>query len=190
MARHGATTRVSADPVEQVALWKVRFAGADPTTLGSGSKRALPFIDDAAVPPEKLAQFLHKTTQLLAKYDLTSPIWGHAGDGHLHLAPQLDLGRKKDVDKLFALTREFNDLVIALGGTPTAEQGDGRLRGSHLAQLYGDEIVELFASVKHICDPQNIFNPGLKHQATEAFAKAHLRSHYSLSHLSDHILNS
>jgi FAD/FMN-containing dehydrogenase len=187
MGRHGAQTRVSTDPVEQVALWKLRRAGA---AAAVGAKQPLPFIDDAAVPPEKLAQFLHKTTQLLAKYDLTAPVWGHAGDGHLHLQPQLDLRRKKDVDKLFSLSSEFHDMVIALGGTPAGELGDGLMRGPYLSKLYGDEMVELFAAVKQACDPLGVFNPGKKTEATESYARAHLRSDYSLSAFSDFVVHS
>jgi FAD/FMN-containing dehydrogenase len=189
MARHGAKTRVSTDPVEQVALWKLRQAGAGNLVV-AGAKQPLPFIDDAAVPAEKLAQFLHKTTQLLAKYDLTAPVWGHAGDGHLHLQPHLDLRRKKDVDKLFNLSREFHDMVIALGGTPAAELGDGLVRGPYLEKLYGEEMLELFASVKHIFDPLGIFNPGKKSAATESYARSHLRSEYSLAGFSDFVVHS
>ncbi|HVQ44565.1 MAG TPA: FAD-binding oxidoreductase [Candidatus Saccharimonadia bacterium] len=185
MRRHGATVRISTDPVEQVALWKIRRSTVA-TWLSHGSKHALPFIEDAAVPVEKLPQFIDKTYKLLRQHDLEPALWGHAGSGNLRLQPRLDLSKKKDVDKLFTLAREYAELVISLGGTPSASHGDNLLRATFLPKLYGEELYEILASVKHIFDPQDIFNPAQLTGATEDYARAHLRTHFTASQLHDY----
>jgi FAD/FMN-containing dehydrogenase len=187
MLRRLATgTRVATDPVEQVALWKLRRSAATMLELHDGRKQALPFTEDGVVPLDKLGQFIERSYKLLAKHDLEGAVWGHAGDGNMRLQPLLDLSRKRDVDKLFALGREYIDMVVALGGSPSAGNGDGLLRAAYLPHVYGEELAELYASLKHIFDPHGIFNPGKKSQATEAYARTHLRAKYSLKHFYDH----
>jgi FAD/FMN-containing dehydrogenase len=187
MRRYGATTRVSTDPVEQVAIWKIRRDAPALMALTGHGRKALPFIEDAAVPVARLAEFIDRTHKLLAKHDLEAAIWGHAGDGHLHLLPFLDLSKRRDVDRLFHLSHEFHDMVVALGGTISAEHNDGLLRATYLGRQYGEEIAELMATAKHAFDPLSIFNPMHKTEATEAFARQHLRDSYNLRHLYEHI---
>lgn len=186
-SRHGATTRISTDPIEQVALWKIRHSLATAGWLTGGSKPALPFIDDAVVPPDRLPLYLDKTYKIFAKHDLEAAIWGHAGDGNFTIEPMLDLSKKKDVDKLFHLAREYYDMVIAIGGSTSGGQGDGLLRALYLKQLYGEELTELLSQVKHIFDPHDIFNPMKKTEATELYARTHLRSGYHLGHHYEHL---
>jgi hypothetical protein len=78
-------------------------------------------------------------------------------------------------------------MVIALGGSPSGSLGDGLLRSLYLKDLYGEDMMELFATVKHIFDPLSIFNPMKKSEATEEFTRAHLRSEYTIKHL-DHVV--
>jgi FAD/FMN-containing dehydrogenase len=112
-------------------------------------------------------------------------MWGHAGTGNLRVQPKLDLSKKKDVDKLFALSAEYRELVTSLGGTFTSAHNDNLLQSAHLSELYGEEFVELLAAVKHIFDPQNIFNPSKKTGATDEYARAHLREQFSAGRLHD-----
>jgi len=184
---HGAGVRVATDPVEQEALWKIRHSAAAVIWMNEGPKKALPFIEDGIVPVGKLAQFLDKTYQMLARHDMDIAVWGHAGDANLHLQPYLDLAKKADVDKLFELAREFNDIVIGLGGSTSGEHNDGIARGPYLQKLYGDTMYGLFEQVKVVFDPHGILNPGKKLGVTEAFQRAHLRTEYSMKHLYDHL---
>jgi FAD/FMN-containing dehydrogenase len=178
ISRHGGTTRVTSDPLDQVALWKIRRSTAAIAWMSNETKPALAFIEDAIVPPDKLGSFLDKTYKLFRKHDLDVAVWGSAGDANLHLLPRLDLTKKKDTDKLLVLNREFYEMVIALGGSTTASYGDGLFRAAQLKNLYGEEMFELFAGVKHIFDPQDIFNPKKKVQATEEYAHEHLRAEH------------
>ncbi|HUD11882.1 MAG TPA: FAD-binding oxidoreductase [Candidatus Saccharimonadia bacterium] len=187
LARHASSSRVSVDPVEQVALWKIRRSVSSWMWQADTVKPALPFVNDGIVPPERLSTFLDKAYKLLAKHDLDAAIWGHAGDAHLHLQPRLDLSKKKDVDKLFTLGREFHDMVISLGGSPSGGLGDGLMRSLYLKDCYGEDMMELFATVKHIFDPLSILNPMKKSESTEEFTRAHTRSEYTIKHL-DHVV--
>jgi len=183
MARYKAATRTATDPIEQVALWKILHDASTASWLTPGSKSALPFIDDATVPVSKVPQFLDKIYKLMAKYDLDAGVWGHVGDGNLCLEPALDLGKRRDADKLFHLTSEFCDTVIALGGTTSGGQGDGLLRSLYLHQLYGDNMMELFDEVKTMFDPHHIFNPHHVTGVTESYVRDHLRDNYRLGHI-------
>jgi FAD/FMN-containing dehydrogenase len=179
--------RLATDPNEQLRLWKIRRSAAAVIWMAPGAKKALPFIEDGVVPPAKLPQFLEKTYKLLRKHDLQIAVWGHAGDGHLHLQPFLDLSKKKDVDKLFELMAEFNTMVIELGGSIGGEHNDGLIRSPYLKELYGEEMYQLFVNVKQLFDPQNILNPGKKIGVSETDLRQYLRTEYNLKHLYDHM---
>ncbi|HEY6736648.1 MAG TPA: FAD-binding oxidoreductase [Candidatus Saccharimonadia bacterium] len=170
--------RTSSDPVEQVALWKLRLAGSRYMEPANGQKRAVPFLEAAVVPLPKLGALLDKTTKLLKQYDAMAVIWGHVGDGNLSFMPRLDLSKKKDADRLLNLSRDYAELVASLGGTPSGTAGDGPLRSLWLDKVYGDELVKLFAAVKHVFDPHNVFGPGQKTNADPAAVRAALRTEY------------
>lgn len=190
LQKFGAKVRVSTDPVEQQALWKIRRSAAAVMWMTNGTKKALPFIEDGIVPAKKLHLFLNETYKLLNKYDLDIAIWGHAGDANLHLQPFLDLSKAKDVDVLFELSAEYNKLIISLGGSTCGEHNDGIMRGIYLKDLFGEKMYQIFEEVKDACDPNGILNPGKKLGATEEYAREHLRSEYSLKHLYDHMPHS
>jgi len=164
LSRAGGRPHTSTEPLEQVTWWRLRRSIHETTWSGFAAKPALP-VADAWVPPDRWTQALDKTAKLLTKYDLTAPLAGHAGDGHLALYPSFDLSRKKEVDKLFSLSREFADLIISLGGTPSGE--------------FGDDLAAVHAEVKTIFDPHGLFNPQAKTGATETYARSHLRGDYS-----------
>jgi len=187
LKKHAGDFRVSTDPIEQEALWKIRRSAAAVIWMAPGAKKALPFIEDGIVPAARLGTFLERTYKLLQKYDLDIAVWGHAGDANLHLQPFLDLSKKKDVEKMLDLSHDFTELVISLGGSTSAEHNDGLIRAPYLQQLYGTAMYELLRQTKHIFDPHNVLNPGKKVDVTESIMRGRLRTEYSLSHLSDHL---
>jgi FAD/FMN-containing dehydrogenase len=187
LKRFATSQRVATDTLEQEALWKIRRSAAAVVWMTGGAKKALPVIEDGVVPVAKLSQFLTLTYRLLAKHGLNAAVWGHAGDGNLHLQPFLDLGKPKDVDKIFALASDFYDIVVSLGGSTSGGHNDGMMRGPYLRAVYGDQMYELFEQVKTVCDPHNILNPGKKIGVTEADVRPYVRRAYSLNHLYDHL---
>lgn len=171
------------DPAEQEKYWKIRHASATIAGHSEGSLKAVPIIEDGIVPPEQLETYLKGIYELFARHKLTVAVWGHAGDANLHLQPFLDLSQLGDRQKAFRLMDEYYQMVVSLGGSISAEHGDGRLRGPFLQAQYGPEVYALFQKVKQIFDPYNILNPGVKVNVTADDIKPLLRKNYSLGHL-------
>lgn len=128
-------------------------------------KHTAPFIDDLVVPPEHLPTFLPEVRAIIKKYKLLATIAGHMGDGNFHIIPLMEIEKKEERDKLEPAMKEVNNLVLRYGGSLSGEHNDGMIRGSWLEAMYGPEMLSIFKEVKHIFDPQNIFNP---HKKTDA----------------------
>jgi FAD/FMN-containing dehydrogenase len=175
------------DLTAQARLWKVRHASASVVAHSEGPLKAIPIIEDGVVPPEKLGELIQGVYQLFANAQLQAAVWGHAGDGNLHMQPFLDLSQVGDRQKAFRLLDDYTKLVISLGGSTSGEHGDGRLRAPYLETLYGTQTYQLFQKIKQIFDPYGILNPGVKINVTLDDIKPLLRSEYSMNHLYDHM---
>jgi len=175
------------DPAAQARLWKVRHSAASVVAHSEGHIKAVPIIEDGVVPPEKLAELINGVYKLFASAQLQAAVWGHAGDGNLHMQPFLDLSQLGDRQKAFRLLDEYHKLVLSLGGSTSGEHGDGRLRAPYLPQLYGPETYAIFQKIKQIFDPYGTLNPGVKMGSTLDDIKSLLRSEYTLNHLYDHM---
>lgn len=141
-------------------------------------KHTAPFIDDLIVNPEYLPAFLPKIRKIIKKYKLFATIAGHMGDGNFHIIPLMKLEDPKQRAKLLPAMKEVNNLVLKYHGSLSGEHNDGLVRGPWLEQQFGKEIVGLFREVKHIMDPQNIFNPHKKADATWDYSFSHIRDHF------------
>ncbi|HEY5806239.1 MAG TPA: FAD-binding oxidoreductase [Candidatus Saccharimonadales bacterium] len=182
-----ASVQVETEPLKQEELWKIRHASALVASQAEGGAKALPIIEDGVVPPERLREYLDGIYQLFERNHLQPAIWGHAGDGNLHMQPVLDLSQVGDRQRAFRILDEYYSLVISLGGSTSGENGDGRLRAPYLEKLYGPEVYALFAKVKQIFDPYGTLNPGVKMNASMEGVKQQLRPSYSMDHLYDHM---
>jgi len=141
-------------------------------------KHTAPFIDDLIVRPEYLVEFLPKLRKIINKYHLFATIAGHMGDGNFHIIPLMKLEDKKERDSLLPAMKEVNDLVLGYKGSLSGEHNDGLVRGPWLEDQFGKEIVDLFRQVKKIMDPNNIFNPHKKSDATWEYSYSHIRKHF------------
>lgn len=184
---YGGSCQIETDPEQQDQLWRIRHSAASVIAHTDNNSKALPLIEDGIVPVEKFVEYLNGIYTIYEKYNLVVAVWGHAGDANLHIQPFLDLSQLGERQKLFKLMDEYNQLVISLGGSITAEHGDGRIRAPYLKQLYGEEVYELFRAVKKIFDPYNTLNPGVKIDVTVDELKPMLRQEYSMKHLYDHM---
>lgn len=187
LATHVTT---ASDPNSQSRLWKVRHAAASVLAHSEGQVKPVPIIEDGIVPPEKLHDLISGIYKIFAAEHLQVALWGHAGDGNIHMQPFLDLSQLGDRQKAFRVMDAYYKFVIELGGSTTGEHGDGRLRGPYLEQLYGSEVYELFTKVKKIFDPYGTLNPGVKVGVRLDDVKPLVRNHYSLSHLYEHMPHS
>ncbi len=93
-----------------------------------GSTRPLPFIEDLAVPPRALADFLVRMQNVLKQHQVVASLFGHAGHGQLHLRPLLDLSNPADVTRMAQLAADLYREVIEVGGTISGEHADGLSR--------------------------------------------------------------
>ena len=142
-------------------LWAIRHAASPILARLPEDRRSLQVIEDACVPVERMSEYIRAVRLAAADHDIPVVVFGHAGDGHIHVNLLPELARAGWETKIASLLDEVTETVIRLGGTPSGEHGDGRLRADALVQVYGPEIVELFRRVKHSFDPLGILNPGI-----------------------------
>ena len=161
--RAGATTvRVALDAPTETELWELRHAASPILSRLDPALRSMQFIEDGAVPPERLADYVRGVRESLARNGIRGVIFGHAGDAHVHVNPLIDVSVADWRDRVARILDEVTSLVSRLGGTLTGEHGDGRLRTPLLERVWSDAARERFALVKHCFDPVGILNPGVK----------------------------
>ncbi len=124
-----------------------------------GSVRPVPIVEDVAVPPAALPDFLIRLQNTLKRLQITASLYAHASHGQLHVRPFIDLAQPDDVAKLQALATELYTEVLAVGGTISGEHGDGFSRTPFIRQQYGP-LYDVFREVKDTFDPLGILNPG------------------------------
>ncbi|MEM7455614.1 MAG: anaerobic glycerol-3-phosphate dehydrogenase subunit C [Planctomycetota bacterium] len=124
-----------------------------------GSQRALPFVDDIAIAPEKLPAFIKQLHETLHEHDVTASIFSHTPQGLVMLRPFLNLSDSDDRQKMFRLADRLFELVTEAGGTISGAHGDGMVRTWFLRRQYG-RLYNVFSEIKNTFDPQNILNPG------------------------------
>jgi FAD/FMN-containing dehydrogenase len=161
--RAGATTvRVALDHATETELWDLRHAASPILSRLDPSLRSMQFIEDAAVPPGRLADYVRGVRETLARHGIRGVIFGHAGDAHVHVNPLIDVSRADWRERMDRVLDEVTDLVAQLGGTLTGEHGDGRLRTPLLERVWNEEARQRFMLVKQCFDPEGILNPGVK----------------------------
>ena len=142
-------------------LWELRHA-ASPILAGlPEDRRSLQVIEDACVPLERMGEYIRIVRRVTSARDIAAVIFGHAGDGHVHVNLLPRIGRAGWEQSVAGVLEEVSDAVVRLGGTPSGEHGDGRLRAALLQRVYGEEIVGLFRRLKECFDPLGILAPGV-----------------------------
>jgi len=149
------------EPADQRALWRIRERGAGLASRTSEGREAWPGWEDAAVPPEHLAGYLSDFEALLAEHHLTGVIYGHFGEGCVHVRIDYDLRSEPGQAAYRAFQEQAADLVVRHGGVPSGEHGDGRARSELLSRVYSPELISAFAAYKHAFDPDDLLNPGV-----------------------------
>jgi FAD/FMN-containing dehydrogenase/Fe-S oxidoreductase len=152
--------RVVSDPVQSLALWKIREDGAGLAGV-SLSRPAYPGWEDAAVPPASLGAYLRDFDKLLADHGLDGLPYGHFGDGCVHVRIDFPLTEPGGRAQYRLFVEEAARLVAGYGGSMSGEHGDGRARSAMLGRMYSAAALDLFASVKAAFDPNNLLNPGV-----------------------------
>jgi FAD/FMN-containing dehydrogenase len=141
-------------------------------------KHTAPFIDDFIVPPAHLTEFLPQLRTIIKKYALLATVAGHMGDGNFHVIPLMKIEDPKERAKLRPAMEEVNNLVLKYGGSVSGEHNDGMVRGPWLEHMYTPSVLGYMREMKSLYDPQNIFNPHKKTDATWEYSFSHIREHF------------
>lgn len=167
---------VESDERSSAPFWSIRRAALALLRNQVKGRYASPFIDDMAVNPRYLPEFIPELRKVIRKYKLPATIQGHFGDGNFHIIPLMDITNPKEQAKLEPIMRELIPIALKYEGTMAGEHNDGMVRGAWLPAVFGQEVYSIFRTVKDIFDPQYIFNPHKKTDATWEFSMSHLRS--------------
>lgn len=157
----GVESLVVTDPAVQARLWRIREDGAGLAGRAPSGKPAWPGWEDAAVPPERLGEYLAQFDALVADHGLTSAPFGHFGDGCMHVRLDFPFDRPDGTAVFRTFLQSAAELVASFGGTLSGEHGDGRARSDLLPTMYSPEAISLFGQVKAVFDPTDLLNPGV-----------------------------
>ncbi|PYM93722.1 MAG: oxidoreductase [Candidatus Rokuibacteriota bacterium] len=158
--RFGYAAHVAHDTAEQQSIWKLRKAGLGLLLGMKGDKKPIAFVEDTAVEPRHLGEFVSSFREIFAKHDTVGAYYGHCSVGCLHIRPVIDLKTPRGLEQVRAIADEITDLVVRFGGTLSSEHGDGRARSPFLERLFGPRMMQAFREFKHAFDPDNRMNPG------------------------------
>lgn len=155
----GNTGVVVATEAAQIdALWEMRKLSVGLLAAAEGRRIGIPFVEDAAVPPENLVDFVREFRDQLDKLELGYGMYGHADVGCVHVRPMLDMRAQADRDLIRTISDDVSDLCQRQGGLIWGEHGKG-VRGEYVRQYMGGELYALMARIKAEFDPHNLFNP-------------------------------
>jgi len=162
LAQGGAdTTELALTPDSEKGVWELRHA-ASPILSRLKGATSMQFIEDGAVPPARLADYVLGVREALARHSVTGVIFGHAGDAHVHVNPLIDVAAANWRKAVAGLLDEVVLLTARLGGTLSGEHGDGRLRTPLLSRVWSEAARSAFAEVKRCFDPAGTLNAGVK----------------------------
>ena len=148
------------DPHEERLLWNVRESGLGSTSKIPGEPDFYPGWEDAAVPPERIGDYLREFYALMQRGGYHASLYGHFGQGCVHCSIDFDLFTTEGIAKYRRFVTEAAHLVVKYGGSLSGEHGDGQARAELLPIMYGDELVRAFGEFKAVWDPDNRMNPG------------------------------
>ncbi|WP_254840288.1 FAD-binding and (Fe-S)-binding domain-containing protein [Natronomonas marina] len=148
------------EQAERDRFWKLRKSGL-PILLGrTTDAKHISFIEDTAVPPEHLPEYVEAFQELLADNDTFASFYAHAGPGCLHIRPLVNTKSVEGIETMEAIAEGATDLVFEYEGSVSGEHGDGRARTQWNRKLYGEAVFELFREIKTAFDPEWLLNPG------------------------------
>ncbi|MGD9109527.1 MAG: anaerobic glycerol-3-phosphate dehydrogenase subunit C [Phycisphaerales bacterium] len=148
------------EPAKQKRIAKARKDAVPILNRAKGRKKPIPFIEDVSVDNKQLAKYITGLQQIAQQYKFEMSLYGHAGDGELHVRPYLDLHESVDVQKMLSIANDVFALAWSLGGTISGEHADGLVRAAFIKNQYGQAFYEILKQVKEIFDPDNVMNPG------------------------------
>ena len=147
--------KVAKDDQEGADIWFARRNCSQAITMYGSLK----LNEDITVPRSKLPELLDKISQISAKYNVTTPCFGHTGDGNVHTNVMVDKSDPQSIERGHQAITEIFKATIELGGTLSGEHGIGISKAPFMSLAFSDGEMELFRSIKRAFDPNNILNP-------------------------------
>ena len=158
--RLGYHYRAETDPAGQQRIWSLRESALGLSMAVKEDAKSISFVEDTAVAPERLSEFIGRFLDLLKRHHTTAGIYAHASVGCLHVRPVVNMKTEDGVREFEAIANEVADLVLEFGGALSGEHGDGLVRSPFMRRMFGDALYEAFRELKRTADPLGIFNPG------------------------------
>lgn len=147
-------------PGEQKNAWSIRSAGLGLLMSVKGDSKPLPFVEDTAVSPEKLPEYVRRFDSIVRSHNTYAGYYGHASVGCLHIRPMINIKSENGLKDLVSISNEISDLVLEFNGSMSGEHGDGIVRGVWTEKMLGSTLYQAFKDLKKTFDPHNILNPG------------------------------
>ena len=148
------------DQPAQSAIWSLREAALGLSMAMKGDAKSLSFVEDTAVAPERLRDYIDEFLQMIRRHGTTAGVYAHASVGCLHVRPVVNLKTEAGVRQFEAIASASADLVLAYGGALSGEHGDGLVRSCFMERMFGPALYQAFRHIKQTFDPHGIFNPG------------------------------
>jgi len=156
----GDVLTIAESKEDQARVWNIRKVGLGLLDSRPQSMRPVAFIEDCAIPVQRLGEFVREVEKILFSHGTAGGIYAHASAGCLHIRPILDLKTARGVTDLRTISEAVLAMTLRLGGAMSSEHGDGLARSEHLEQTYGTELMDAMRNLKRAADPNNILNPG------------------------------
>ena len=154
---------------EAARVWRVRESALGATVFVPGEPEGWEGWEDAGVPPVHLGAYLRGLFKLMDEYGYGSALYGHYGQGCVHLRINFDLRTHQGIHAFREFLDRATDLVLAFGGSLSGEHGDGQARASLLPKMFGPELMQAFREFKTLWDPDNRMNPGKLVDAVQVY---------------------
>ena len=151
---------VVTDLTAQARVWKLRKMALGLSMAQKGDAKAISFVEDTAVAPEHLRDYIAEFLELIARHETKAGVYAHASVGCLHVRPVVNLKTEEGVRKFAAIAEDVSELVLKYGGALSGEHGDGLVRSPFQEKMYGTVLYQAFRELKAAIDPHNLLNPG------------------------------
>ncbi|HJT77196.1 MAG TPA: FAD-linked oxidase C-terminal domain-containing protein, partial [Gemmataceae bacterium] len=144
----------------QARIWQLRKMALGLSMAQKGDAKALSFVEDSAVAPERLRDYIAEFLGVIARHGTTAGVYAHASVGCLHVRPVVNLKTEAGVRQFAALADDVAGLVLKYGGALSGEHGDGLVRSPFQERMFGPVLYDAFRTIKRTFDPLHLLNPG------------------------------
>jgi FAD/FMN-containing dehydrogenase/Fe-S oxidoreductase len=157
---HGTHFHTATDASAQARVWKLRRLALGLSMAEKSDAKAISFVEDTAVAPERLRDYIAEFLQIIARHGTTAGVYAHASVGCLHVRPVINLKTADGVGHFEQIAGEVAELVLRYGGALSGEHGDGLVRSPFQEKMFGPALYAAFREIKRAFDPLGLLNPG------------------------------